>query len=40
MKDTTLLSVKNLNKIYPSGVHALRDVSFEVRAGEFWSSLG
>src|SRR3954471_12488043 len=36
----TLLTVNKLNKIYPSGVQALRDVSFEVQAGEFLVVIG
>jgi len=36
----TLLKVTKLNKIYPSGVHALQDVSFEVTAGEFLVVIG
>lgn len=38
-----MISVKNLNKIYNTGahsVHALRDVTMEVAAGEFVSVMG
>jgi len=36
----SVLSVKNLNKIYPNGVHAIRDVSFDVEEGEFLVVIG
>ena len=35
-----LISVKNLHKIYDNGMHALRDVSFDVHAGEFLVVIG
>lgn len=35
-----LLSVENLNVFYGEAVHALRDVSFEVREGEILSIIG
>lgn len=35
-----ILSVQHLNKIYPNGVHAIRDVSFDVREGEFLVVIG
>jgi phosphonate transport system ATP-binding protein len=35
-----LLSVRNLNKIYPSGVQALKNVTFDVEAGEFLVIIG
>lgn len=34
------LSVKSLNKTYPNGVQALRDVSFDVQKGEFLVVIG
>ncbi|MGE5085847.1 MAG: phosphonate ABC transporter ATP-binding protein [Bacillota bacterium] len=34
------LSVKNLTKTYPNGVHALRGVSFDVQKGEFLVVIG
>lgn len=37
---SSLLSVRNLVKTYPSGVTALKDVSFEVNAGEFLVVIG
>jgi phosphonate transport system ATP-binding protein len=37
---STLLTVNKLNKIYPSGVQALHDVSFQVNAGEFLVVIG
>lgn len=36
----TILSVKNLNKVYPSGVVALKNVSFDVQKGEFLVVIG
>jgi len=36
----TILSVRNLNKYYDDGVHALKDVSFEVKKGEFLGVIG
>jgi phosphonate transport system ATP-binding protein len=35
-----LLAVNGLNKIYESGVHALKDVSFAVQKGEFLVIIG
>lgn len=35
-----MLQVKNLTKVYPDGTVALRDVSFEVRDGEFLVIIG
>ncbi len=37
---TPILSVKNLNIIYPNGVHALKNVSFDVMPGEFLVIIG
>lgn len=37
---SALLTVKNLSKVYPSGVRALENVSFEVKAGEFLVVIG
>jgi len=36
----TLLKVENLHKIYKSGTHALKGVSFEVQDGEFLVVIG
>lgn len=36
----TILSVKNLVKIYPNGVRALKGVSFDVKKGEFLVVIG
>lgn len=36
----TILSVRHLTKIYPNGVKALKDVSFDVREGEFLVIIG
>ncbi|HMN70001.1 MAG TPA: ATP-binding cassette domain-containing protein, partial [Bdellovibrionales bacterium] len=35
-----ILSVRGLNKIFPNGVHALNDVSFDVQEGEFLVVIG
>jgi len=35
-----ILQVKNLHKIYPSGTHALKGVSFSVEEGEFLVIIG
>ena len=35
-----ILKFDNVSKHYPNGVHALKDVSFEVREGEFVSVIG
>jgi len=35
-----LLKIKNLNHTYPSGVRALKNVSFDVRPGEFLVVIG
>jgi phosphonate transport system ATP-binding protein len=37
---TPILSVRNLNIIYPNGVHALKGVSFDVMPGEFLVIIG
>lgn len=37
---TPILSVRNLNVIYPNGVHALKNVSFDVMPGEFLVVIG
>ncbi len=37
---TSFLSVKHLNKTYPNGVQALRNVSFDVQKGEFLVVIG
>ncbi len=36
----SLLRINNLSKIYPSGVQALKNVSFEVKKGEFLVVIG
>ena len=35
-----MLEVKKLNKTYPNGTHALKNVSFEVKKGEFLIIIG
>lgn len=35
-----VLEVKNLNKVYPNGHHALKNVSFKVKKGEFLAVIG
>ncbi len=35
-----MLRIQNLNKIYPNGTHALRDLSLEVESGEFLVIIG
>jgi phosphonate transport system ATP-binding protein len=35
-----MLEIKNLNKIYPNGHHALKDISFSVPKGEFLVVIG
>lgn len=35
-----ILSIRHLSKTYPSGVQALKDVSFDVREGEFLVVIG
>ena len=35
-----MLRVQNLTKIYPNGTRALKDVSFEVKDGEFLVIIG
>ena len=35
-----VLEVKNVNKVYPNGTHALKGVSFDVKAGEFLVIIG
>ena len=35
-----ILSIKNLNKVYPNGTHALRGVSFDVHKGELLVIIG
>lgn len=37
---TAAMQAKNLNKIYPSGVHALRNVNLSVNPGEFLVVIG
>ena len=35
-----ILKFENVSKDYPNGVHALKNVSFEVSEGEFISVIG
>lgn len=35
-----MLKVENLTKVYPNGTHALKNVSFEVKEGEFLAVIG
>jgi phosphonate transport system ATP-binding protein len=35
-----MLEIKNLNKVYPNGYHALHDISFNVPKGEFLVVIG
>ncbi|MBA8888654.1 ABC-2 type transport system ATP-binding protein [Dokdonella fugitiva] len=35
-----IISVRNLDKVYASGFHALRDVSLDIRRGEIFALLG
>lgn len=35
-----MLEIKNLNKVYPNGYHALKDISFSVPKGEFLVVIG
>lgn len=35
-----MLEIKNLQKVYPNGVHALKGVSFDVKKGEFLVIIG
>ena len=37
---TNILEVKDLQKVYPNGTHALRGVSFDVKKGEFLVVIG
>lgn len=38
--DDTVLKIKNLEKFYENGVHALSSVSFEVKRGDFLAVIG
>jgi phosphonate transport system ATP-binding protein len=35
-----MLEIKGLNKVYPNGLHALKDISFKVPQGEFLVVIG
>jgi len=35
LKNKTLISFQNITKAYPRGIEALKDVSFEIKEGEF-----
>lgn len=37
---TSIISVKNLSKTYPSGFQALKDINLEIRKGEIFALLG
>ena len=39
-KNTNIIEVKNLTKTYPGGTQAVRGISFNVKAGEFYGFLG
>jgi len=39
-KNTNIIEVKNLTKTYPGGTEAVRDISFNVKDGEFYGFLG
>ena len=34
------ITIKNLNKIYPNGNHALKDVNLEIPQGQFVGIIG
>lgn len=36
----TIISINNLNKVYPSGLQALSDINLEIRRGEIFALLG
>jgi phosphonate transport system ATP-binding protein len=36
----SMLKIQNISKIYPNGTHALKDVSFDVKDGEFLVVIG
>lgn len=38
--DMRALSIRNLTKIYPNGVEALKGIDFEVESGDFYALLG
>ncbi len=40
MTDASVLTVRNLHKTYASGLHALRDINLDIRAGEIFALLG
>ncbi|MBI2570682.1 MAG: phosphonate ABC transporter ATP-binding protein [Candidatus Schekmanbacteria bacterium] len=40
MTSETLFSLRAVNKVYDGGVHALKDISFEVHKGEFLVVIG
>ena len=40
MSDSALLSIRNLSKTYDNGVRALKNVSFDVKPGEFLVVIG
>lgn len=40
MENKNIIEVKNLKKTYPGGTEAVKDVSFEVKRGEFFGFLG
>ena len=40
MSSDRVIEVKNLEKIYRSGTHAVKGISFEVKKGEIFGILG
>ncbi|MFQ3579555.1 MAG: phosphonate ABC transporter ATP-binding protein [Bacteroidales bacterium] len=38
--DNTILKIENLEKIYPNGTHALKNINIEVKKGEFLVIIG
>lgn len=38
--NNSIISVRNLSKIYPSGLHALKNINLEIRRGEIFALLG
>ena len=38
--ENSIISIRNLNKIYPSGLNALQDINLEIQRGEIFALLG
>ncbi|MDP1931343.1 MAG: ABC transporter ATP-binding protein [Gammaproteobacteria bacterium] len=38
--ENSIISVRNLSKIYPSGLHALKNINLEIKRGEIFALLG